>query len=114
VIGRVAALRHHPEDSARALQARSRVIVVMAGVALAILVVGYNGWLVFRGIDGRSHTLGLLGGIGAGVWIDLAIALGKLAMAAVGVVIALRIFRLALIRWGEAWLNRGISCGPMT
>src|SRR5262249_21409901 len=72
---------------------------------IAIGIVGYNGWLVFRRIDVRDHTLALLRALGAGFWIAAAIALLKLAAATIGVLLVLRVVRVALSGM-EAPLNR--------
>ena len=105
VIRRVAAIRGGADESTRAFQSRTRVVLVLAALAIAAAVVGYNGWLVVRGVDVKDYTLARLAAISAQVWLEIAITLAKLTAAAIGLMVVLRIFRIAL-SYAEAWLNR--------
>jgi small conductance mechanosensitive channel len=105
LIRRVAALGGDGDESTRGLRSRTYTRFVLAAVVTGVGIVGYNGWLALRGVDVQQHTLDLLRAIGANFWIELAIAVLKLATAAVGIVLVLRAVRAGLARI-EARLNR--------
>ena len=65
---------------------------------------GYNGWLIVRRVDVPSHMIALLRGIGRDVWIGWAIAAGKLAGTALGIVVASRVL-CRILRALEARIN---------
>jgi moderate conductance mechanosensitive channel len=95
-------------DSSRALRKRSRGVVIITACLLALVIVTYNGWLARRGIDARAHTVALLQATGYDVWRRIGSALAKLAAAALGFLIAVRVvrrllgrFEAALSRWGR-------------
>ncbi len=102
---RMSAFRGETEDSSRAFRRRLRSVLIMAALAMTFAVVGYNGWLVFRGEDVTDRTRALLGALSVQIWIEAAVALTKLAAAVLGLLAALRILRIALSRL-EAMLNR--------
>jgi small conductance mechanosensitive channel len=79
--------------------------VLAAWVALALLVLAYNGWLVWRGIPPREHTLEVLRSLGPDTFLALGIAVAKLAVAAIAVVLLARGARQLLQRAEDA-INR--------
>jgi small conductance mechanosensitive channel len=89
----------------RAAQLKTRKALLIVSVLLAGLVLGYNIWLVTRGVAIPGHTAGLVRSVSADLWIRFAVALGYLLAAAIGLLIALRGIRL-LLRSGEAALTR--------
>ncbi|HMF93216.1 MAG TPA: mechanosensitive ion channel family protein [Vicinamibacterales bacterium] len=60
-------------------------------VVLAFATVVYNGWLIVRGLDPRSHTTALLASVTVDSWQALVLALGKIGLATLGLLIATRI-----------------------
>jgi len=79
--------------------------VLAAWAALALLVLAYNGWLLWRGIPPREHMLELLRSRGPDVFRALGIAVAKLAVAAIVVVLLTRGARQLLQR-AEGAINR--------
>jgi len=93
--------------SSRALRIRVRSVLIVTGSLLAVVILTYNGWLAARHVDAWAHTVSLLELIGVDAWIRFGIALAKLAAAALGFLIVVRLVRRvlrsvenALTRWG--------------
>jgi small-conductance mechanosensitive channel len=78
------------------VKAKSRAILLIAGFLLAAAVLVYNGWLLARGVDVWTHTLALFGSISAERWTAIAVALGKLLVAAGLLFIGTRLLRRVL------------------
>src|SRR5689334_22311354 len=72
VIRRIASLGVASDHSTRTLQSRARYLLLAATLMIAVAVLGYNGWLVFRHANVKDHTLMLLRAIGPGFWTGLA------------------------------------------
>jgi small conductance mechanosensitive channel len=92
-------------DSSRALRKRLRAVAIITACLVAVVILTYNGWLARSGIDARAHTMALLRATGSGAWMRVGIAFAKLAAAALGFLIAVRIVRHVLVRL-ESALNR--------
>jgi len=93
-------------ESGRRLRFRTRNLLIVTCLVLSVVVLVFNGLLASRGINAWTHGLELLGAIGAAVWIRFGIALGKLAAASIGFLVAvalirrgLRALEKALIQW---------------
>jgi hypothetical protein len=72
-------------DSAAAPSPLAAIVggTVGAAVALALLVLAYNGWLVWRGIPPREHTLEVLRSLGPDTFLALGIAVAATAGSAI-------------------------------
>jgi moderate conductance mechanosensitive channel len=93
-------------ESSRRLRLRIRNVLIVTCLVLSVVVLVVNGLLASRGINAWTHGLALLGSIGAVVWIRFGIAFGKLAVAAIGFLVAVALMRRGLralekaaIRW---------------
>jgi moderate conductance mechanosensitive channel len=75
---------------------RARNILLAAFAIVAMGIVGYNGWLVTRGVDVPWHTSQLLLSLTLEAWRALAVALGKVGLAVLGFVVARRVLRRVL------------------
>jgi small conductance mechanosensitive channel len=84
---------------------RARYILLATAVALGAGVLGANGYLLVRGVDVSRYTADLAGSITPDAWIVLARALGKLALAILGLLVVSRLVRRPL-RAVERLLNR--------
>jgi small conductance mechanosensitive channel len=92
-------------DVHRAVRVKARNGLLTVSILLAGLVLGYNIWLVTRGVAVPGHTAGLVRSVTADLWIRFAVALGYLLAAAVAMFIALGVAR-RLFQGVEAALNR--------
>jgi moderate conductance mechanosensitive channel len=81
---------------ARGPTPRARIILLVTFIMVAAGLVGYNGWLVARGVDVPRHTAGILGLLTAEIWRALGVALGKVGLAALGLLVATRVIRRVL------------------
>jgi moderate conductance mechanosensitive channel len=86
-------------------QLKARNILVAGFFALFAVVLLFNGWLLATGKDAQDYTLALITSITAETWRAMAIALGKVALAAVGLIIATRVLR-RLLAIAERAINR--------
>jgi moderate conductance mechanosensitive channel len=78
-------------ETTRALQLRVRNGLIATSLLLALLILGYNGWLLSRGIDVAAHTAVLATSISSEMWIRFAVRLGTLVAAVLGFLSASRI-----------------------
>jgi moderate conductance mechanosensitive channel len=74
-------------------RSRTRQILISLLLAMVTGVLGVNGYLLARGVDVPRYTADLIRSIGADSWIALGRALAKLALAIVGLLVAIRISR---------------------
>jgi small conductance mechanosensitive channel len=88
-----------------AARLRTRNLVLAAGCLLLAMVLAWNAWLVARGTEVWGHTIALARGIGLEVQAAAAVALGKLALAAIVLLLGTRLVR-QLLRLLERSLNR--------
>jgi moderate conductance mechanosensitive channel len=86
-------------------RSRTRQILISLLLAMVTGVLGVNGYLLARGVDVPRYTADLIRSIGADSWIALGRALAKLALAIVGLLVAIRISR-RLRRATERRLSR--------
>jgi moderate conductance mechanosensitive channel len=86
-------------------KAKARTILLVAAFLLAAAVLAFNGWLLARGIDARTHSVARFGSITAERWTAIAVALGKLLMAAAALFLGTRLMR-RLLRYAEQALHR--------
>jgi small conductance mechanosensitive channel len=109
VLSRLAAFsRGAAAGSLRAVRVRvHRALLLLAGV-LALGILGYNGWLLARGVDVTAQTFSLLGVLTVEVWMRLAMVGLRLAAAVIGVLVwtravrwALRAIAAAVNRWDQ-------------
>jgi small conductance mechanosensitive channel len=103
-------VRALPWLAERASSERMTTVVrsrLSAGWALvALLILGYNAWLVARGVDVREHTLRLLAELARPeVLQSVSVVAGKLLLGAIAVVLLARLARL-LLAHAEAAINR--------
>lgn len=89
----------------RAPRRRPRALLIGASSLAALAILGYNGWLIARGIHVPTHTAATLAAIGADMGAALGILIAKVVSAAIGVWIAARLLGHALGR-AEAAINR--------
>jgi len=64
-------------SNARNLRRNLEAMIVICCIALCLVIVGGNGWLIYRGKDLKEYTLGLVSNIPKGFWITLGTGLGK-------------------------------------
>ena len=83
-------------ESGRRLRSRIRNLLAVTCLVLSVVVLVFNGWLASRGINAWTYGLERLREIGAAVWIRFGIALGKLAAAAIGFLVAVALIRRGL------------------
>jgi small conductance mechanosensitive channel len=88
-----------------AARLRTRNLVLAAGFLLVAAVLAYNAWLVARGVEVGAHPIALARGITVDAQIAAALAFGKLALAAAGLLLGSRIVR-QLLGVLERTLNR--------
>lgn len=84
---------------------KARNLLRTGFLLLAIGILAFNGWLIARGLDAKSHTIALLRSINAEWRMAIGMALGKLALSAIGLVIATRLMR-RLLQSAERAINR--------
>jgi small conductance mechanosensitive channel len=72
---------------------------------MAVAVVGFNAYLILRGVDVPTHTVNLLRSITASTWIALSTALVKLGAAILGLLVVRRLVR-RLLASARRRLNR--------
>jgi small-conductance mechanosensitive channel len=106
LLGRLASFKvvRSPE-AIPALRRKVRAGLLALSALLAAAIVAYNGWLIARGADVPRETVAILDAVTIQLWTGMAIALGKLTAAAIGVALATRVFRRVL-RALEAACNR--------
>lgn len=92
-------------DVSRALQRKVRNVLLAISILLSLVVLGYNGWLVSRGVDVPAHTAAFARSMSVDMWVRFGLALGYLTVAAIGLLIAARVLR-RLLGGIEAALNR--------
>jgi moderate conductance mechanosensitive channel len=106
VLSRAAKLhRDHARTWAARVKARTRQALTLAFVTLAAALLAYNGWLLARGLDVWTYTEALIGSVNPETWLAIIVALGKLALAVVGLIVGARFLRRGL-RSAERALNR--------
>jgi moderate conductance mechanosensitive channel len=89
----------------------ARKITLVGFLLLLAGVVAYDAWLMARGADLRTHTTGLIRSFDAEWRLAIAMALGKLALSAIALSVAVRFFR-RLMRTAEGAVNRRGLVGP--
>ena len=97
VMRRAGAMWQRAESVTRATELAIRTIVYMGASLAALGILGYNGWLLARGVDIATHTRGLLSSITLDTWRALGLAAGTLAAAALVIFITLRVLRRGLL-----------------
>ena len=70
-------------NAARSFRLRLRRALILSCLALTSIIVIYNGWLLARGLNGWTHTAGVLGAVDRDVWMPLSITIAKVAAASV-------------------------------
>jgi len=95
-LSRISARRPGLTNWASLARRRARNILIGLSVLLGLVILGYNGWLMSRGVDAKLHTAALIESIDRGTWIALALACAKLTLSAIGLVIASRLLRRVL------------------
>jgi small-conductance mechanosensitive channel len=83
-------------DAIRVLRVKVRTVLLALSALLATAIVAYNAWLIARGADVPRETMALFGAMSTAIWMGLAIALGKLAAATLGLLLATRVIRRAV------------------
>jgi moderate conductance mechanosensitive channel len=78
------------------MRIKARKILLALCLLLCVAVLGYNGWLVARGVSVPEHTAALARSITADTWKDFASTLAKLSFAAAGLLLAIRLMRRAV------------------
>ena len=111
--GRLAVFRREPAVDVAVRRRRARRAVVGVIVPIGIGLLAYDGWLISRGVDLAAQTRELLAAFTTAAWQRGQDAMLKLALAALGVVIARRLVRWVL-RVVEAAINRGIASATTT
>jgi moderate conductance mechanosensitive channel len=96
ILQRAAVRAWFSADQGRRPAARARNILLVTFVMLAAGIVGYNAWLVAGGIDVPRHTAEILRLLTVEVWRALGVALGKVGLAALGLLVATRVLRRVL------------------
>jgi small conductance mechanosensitive channel len=89
----------------RIAKLRARTILLSSLLAMAVAVVGFNAYLILRGVDVPTHTVNLLRSITASTWIALSTALVKLGAAILGLLVVRRLVR-RLLASARRRLNR--------
>jgi moderate conductance mechanosensitive channel len=84
---------------------KARRILFATSLALAVGVLGANGYLLVRGADVPRHTADLLRSITADFWIALATAAARLTLAILGLLVIKRLLHRVL-QIAERTLNR--------
>ena len=111
----IALLRTTPGTGARLewrgiLRLKARRILLAAGLAMAAVVLCVNGFWFVRGIDVQRHTMELLRSLTDGTSPITAGALTRLALAALGTIVVIRVARW-LLRGAERRLRRWDQLG---
>jgi small-conductance mechanosensitive channel len=75
---------------------KTRKILLASCLLLCVAVLGYNGWLVARGVSVPEQTAALARSITANTWKELASTLAQLSLAVAGLLIAVRLMRRAV------------------
>ncbi len=86
-------------------QVKARNILVAGFFALFAGILLFNGWLLTIGLDARDYTVALITSITAEAWRAIAIALGKVALAAAGLAVATRVLH-RLLAIAQRAINR--------
>jgi small conductance mechanosensitive channel len=73
-----------------------RTVLLITFFLLMVGILGYNAWLITRGIDAPRHTADLVRSVTVETWRALVVALGKLGLAALGLLVAIRVVRRVL------------------
>jgi moderate conductance mechanosensitive channel len=79
-----------------AARIKARKILLALCLLLCVAVLGYNGWLVVRGVSVAGHTAALARSITAETWKELASTLAKLSLAVAALLLAIRLIRRAV------------------
>jgi small-conductance mechanosensitive channel len=82
-----------------------RALVIRISLLAALLIVGYNGWLVSRGLDARTDAISLLRSITLDHARLFVIRLAQLALIGIGVLMGTRLVR-SILRAVEPILGR--------
>jgi moderate conductance mechanosensitive channel len=82
--------------AAGAVQLKTRNVLLGVFTLLSVLMLGYNGWLVWRGTNVATHTAGLARSISGDLWMRFAVVLGYLIAAAIALSLVLWVVRLVL------------------
>ena len=104
-LSRLAAGREQLKEWISAAKIRVRRLLFTAAVVLSVGAVSYNGWLLAEGADPISETEAFLRSVSREFGVALALAVLKIALAAIGLGLAARIFR-HLLRSAEQAINR--------
>jgi moderate conductance mechanosensitive channel len=86
-------------------QVKARNLLLVASFGLVAGTLLFNGWLLVRGLDARSYTIGLLRSITIETQVAIAVAIVKLVLAIAALVVATRLLRRAIVA-AEAAINR--------
>ena len=89
----------------RSAKATVRKVLLALSFLLVAGVLAFNGWLMWRGLDVRSHTISLITSVSRETKIAIAIAFGKLIAASIAMIIATRLLR-RLLAWAEVAIDR--------
>lgn len=94
-----------PASWSRVARVKIRHFLFALSLALAFVVLLYNGWLLALGVDAREHTVGLLRAITVDTWKAIGLAVGKLALAVIAMLLVSRAMR-RIMRALEGGINR--------
>lgn len=75
---------------------KTRRLLLATAALLIITLLAYNAWVIARGLDVRAHTVALVTSITRETQIAVLMALVKLALSAIGLVLAARLLRRLL------------------
>jgi small-conductance mechanosensitive channel len=93
ILLRAIAVRMNRQEWQRIVTVKARNLLLVLCLALAAVVITYNGWLLARGIDVKARTLTLIRSVTTDMWIAAGVALAKLVLAVAGLIVVTRLLR---------------------
>jgi moderate conductance mechanosensitive channel len=93
ILVRTIAARMKRQEWQRIVTVKARNLLLVLCLALAAVVIIYNGWLLARGVDVRARTTTLIRSVTPDMWIAAGMALAKLALAVAGIIVVTRLLR---------------------